>query len=183
MYKKVLVPLAEGFEEIEFINIVDLLRRAGIEVCVASLNTELLVKGAHNIYIKAECFIEELESAEFSAIALAGGYEGMMNLKSNAKILELLRQMNAQNKLICAICASPMVLNEAGILNGDFTCYPGCEVGLDGHFIQQGVVKNANIITAAGVAVASDFALKIVECLCNDEARERLANEILMPLR
>ena len=183
MSKKVLVPLAQGFEEIEFINIVDLLRRAGLEVCITALNTELSVKGAHEIYIKAERFLEEIDASEFDAIALAGGYEGMCNLKQNAKVLELLKAMSAQNKLIAAICDSPIVLNEAGLLQGDFTCYPGCEVGLNGHFISKSVVVNENIITGAGVAVASDFALALVRYLCGDAAAKKLGDGILMPWR
>lgn len=183
MSKKVLAPLAQGFEEIEFINIVDLLRRVGLEVCVAALNTEFSVRGAHGIYITAERFIEELDAREFDGIALAGGYEGMCNLKQNAKVLELVRELNAQNKLVAAICASPIVLDAAGVLRGDFTCYPGCESELAGHFMPKSVVASGNIITGAGVAVASDFALELVRYLCGDEATKKLADEILMPLR
>lgn len=183
MSKKMLVPLAEGFEEIELINIVDLLRRTGVEVVLASLSADLLVSGAHQIQIKADSSLEAVLGQEFDGIALAGGFNGMQNLKADKRILELCKNFKAKNKLVSAICASPMVLNEAGVLEGEFTCYPSCEVGLKGDYVKKDFVRKDNVITGAGVGVASDFALALVEYLCGKEARDNLAGEILLSWR
>ena len=127
MSKKVLVPLAEGVEEIEAITIIDVLRRANIEVVTASLTDNLEVKGAHNITIKADATLEKIMSYDFDAIALPGGYGGMNNLKSDIRIIDKIRTMFEDKKLVSAICASPIVLGEAGVITGKYTCYPSCE--------------------------------------------------------
>lgn len=183
MSKKVLVPLAESFEEIEFVSIVDVLRRARLEVCVAALDDNLIVKGAHAICIKADCSLKILDYKDFDAIALAGGYYGMMNLKQNKEILRILKGLNEDEKLVSAICASPIVLNEAGVLRGDFACYPGCEEGLKGERVAKAVVKNENLITSAGPGTAIDFALEIVRSLCGENEYKRLFDELLINLR
>ena len=102
MSKKVLVPLAEGVEEIEAVTIIDILRRANIEVVTASLNDDLEVKGAHNISIKADTTLEKIMNYDFDGIALAGGMGGMNNLKSDMRILEKLRNMYEDKKLVSA---------------------------------------------------------------------------------
>lgn len=184
MNKKVLVPLASGFEEIEFVSIADILRRAGFKVLIASLDENLLVKGAHDIEIKADCALQSVDISEFDAVALAGGYNGMMNLKANAKILECIKSLHSSGKLVCAICASPIVLNAAGIFDEatQFACYPSCEAGLKGVFVKKAVCKSENIITSAGPATATLFALEIVDYLCGKEVKEKLENELLLPL-
>lgn len=182
MSKKILVPLAEGAEEIEFISIVDVLRRAGAKVIIAALDDKLLVKGAHGIEIKADCTLHSVSVKELDGIALAGGYQGMINLKNSNQILDFIKTLNCDKKLVAAICASPIVLNEAGVLNGDFTCYPGCENGLNANFISSPTVVNANIITGAGPALAIHFALELVKYLYGQEAYSKLYQELLMPL-
>lgn len=139
--KKVLVPLAEGFEEIEFVSICDILRRAKCEVIVAALGENLLVSGAHEIKIKADCTLQSVDVSELDAIVLAGGWGGMLNLKANAQILDIIRALHSSNRLVAAICASPIVLNEAGIFDesSKFACYPGCEAGLKGARVPKAV--------------------------------------------
>lgn len=172
MSKKVLVPLANGFEEIEFVSIVDTLRRAQIEVLIAGVSDEGSVSGAggakssgagagganglktnsagecgasakdsangvgkiytgaHGIAISAEVALDSLDSgalAGFDGVALAGGWQGMLNLKASQKLREILREFKAEGKLVSAICASPIVLDAAGVLGGKFACYPSCE--------------------------------------------------------
>lgn len=141
MAKKILVPLADGFEEIEFVSICDILRRAKCEVIVAALGENLLVSGAHEIKIKADCTLQSVDVSGLDAIVLAGGWGGMLNLKVNAQILDIIRALHSSNRLVAAICASPIVLNEAGIFDesSKFACYPGCEAGLKGTRVPKAV--------------------------------------------
>ena len=132
MSKKVLVPLAEGVEEIEAITIIDVLRRANIEVVTASLTDNLDVKGSHSLFIKADTTLEKIMNYDFDAIALPGGMVGMNNLKADMRVLEKIRDMYESKKLVSAICASPIVLGEAGVINGKYTCYPSCEIYVKG---------------------------------------------------
>jgi len=187
MSKKILVPLAKGFEEAEFIGIADVLKRAeasdkNLEVLIASLDDELLVQGANGIVIKAPYTLKELDLSNLDAIALPGGFEGMNNLKADERILNIIKDLHSKGKLVAAICASPIVLNEAGVLQGDFTCYPGCEVGIKANRKNQALVKNANIITAAGPAVAILFGLELVKTLCSQELYNNLYEGLLVPL-
>lgn len=184
MSKKVLLPLASGFEEIEFVSIADILRRARLEVVVASLDENLLVVGAHELAIKADCALESVEISHFDAIALAGGSGGMMNLKADERILAGIRALHKAGKLVAAICASPIVLNAAGIFdeNTQFSCYPSCEAGLKGVFVEKAVCECANIITSAGPATAVLFALALVKRLCGEQMHDKLKDELLLPL-
>lgn len=187
MSKKVLIPLAQGFEEAEFIGIADVLKRAGelntkLDVIIASLNSELLVKGANGISIKADCFIQSVDIEKLDAIALAGGFEGMMNLKNSSVVLNIIKQLHNKNKIVAAICASPIVLNEAGVLEGEFACYPGCEAGLNGNRVNKAVAVNKNIITSAGPATAILFGLELAKKLCGDEVYQKLYEGMLLPL-
>ena len=184
MSKKVLLPLASGFEEIEFVSIADILRRARLEVVVASLDENLLVVGAHELAIKADCVLESVEISHFDAIALAGGGGGMMNLKADERILAGIRALHKAGKLVAAICASPIVLNAAGIFdeNTQFSCYPSCEAGLKGVFVEKAVCECANIITSAGPATAVLFALALVKRLCGEQMHDKLKKELLVEL-
>ncbi len=182
MSLRVLIPLAKGFEEAEFIGIIDVLRRAGIEAFSASLDSDILVTGANGVTIKADCEIASVSGDGVDAIALPGGFEGMMNLKNSTKVIEIIKELNASKKLVAAICASPIVLNEAGVLKGDFSCYPGCEAGLNGVRQNRAVVVNENIITGAGPAVAILFGLEIVRYLKGEESYKALYDGLLMDL-
>lgn len=182
MMKKVLVPLAEGFEEIEAITIIDVLRRANIEVVTASLSDNLEVKGAHNIIVKADAPLEKIINYDFDAVALAGGMGGMNNLKSDMRIIEKIRNMYENKKLVSAICASPIVLGEAGVIKGKYTCYPSCESMVKGgEYIEKDlVVCTDNVITSKGPATTIFFALEIVKYL--NGSNEELANSLLIQL-
>ncbi|WP_291952617.1 DJ-1 family glyoxalase III [Campylobacter sp.] len=187
MSKKVLVPLAKGFEEAEFIGIVDVLKRAGqlsgnLEIIIASLDDELLVKGANGICIQAETRLAEVKNISLDAIAMAGGLEGMMNLKNNDEIIKIIKELYANKKIVAAICASPIVLAKAGVIKGEFSCYPGCEIGIDGTRISKAVVVNENVITSAGPATAILFGLELVKHLCSIEIYEKLYEGMLVAL-
>lgn len=181
MSKKVLVPLAEGVEEIEVITIIDVLRRANIEAVAASLTDNLEVKGAHNIIIKADTSLDKILNYSFDGISLAGGFNGMNNLKSDMRIIEKLIDMFENKKLVSAICASPIVLGEAGILKGKYTCYPSCKTMVKGGEYSEKdlVVCTDNVITSKGPATAVFFALEIVKYL--NGSNEDLTNELLIP--
>ncbi|WP_297295412.1 DJ-1 family glyoxalase III [uncultured Brachyspira sp.] len=181
MSKKVLVPLAEGVEEIEAVTIIDVLRRANIEVVTASLTDNLEVKGAHNITIKADATLEKIMNYDFDAIALPGGYGGMNNLKSDIRIIDKIRTMFEDKKLVSAICASPIVLGEAGVITGKYTCYPSCESSVKGgEYVEKDIVVcNDNVITSKGPATTVFFALELVKYLnCSNE---ELSNSLLIP--
>ncbi|EAH9416664.1 DJ-1 family protein [Campylobacter lari] len=185
--KKVLVPLAKGFEEAEFIGIADVLKRAGeasgnLEVIIASLDDELLVQGANGICIKADVSLSSVDQENLDAIALAGGFEGMMNLKNNQAIIKIIQDLHAKKKIVAAICASPMVLAKAGVINGEFSCYPGCEVDIEGTRVKKAVVVNENVITAAGPATAILFGLELAKHLCSEEIYQKLYEGMLVPL-
>lgn len=187
MSKKVLVPLAQGFEEAEFIGIADVLRRAGeingnLELIIASLDKELLVKGANGINIKADFNLAQVDTENLDAIALPGGFEGMTNLKNSEEILRIIKNLHSKGKIVAAICASPIVLNAAGVLEGEFTCYPSCEAGLKGTRLNKAVIVNKNVITSAGPATAILFGLELAKILCGDEVYKALYEGMLVPL-
>lgn len=277
MAKKVLVPLANGFEEIEFVSIVDTLRRAQIEVLIAGVSDEggangangaggaksswasaggasglktnsvgecgastkdsvgASYTGAHGITISADATLDSLDSsalAGFDGVALAGGWQGMLNLKASQKLREILREFKAEGKLVSAICASPIVLDAAGVLEGKFACYPSCEKfayedtsadsseGLDsdssegvsagarkgakstnigvGNSVsytskntekplkgayqpKASVVREGNLITAAGPATGVLFALEIIAYLLGQAQSQSIAEQMLIP--
>lgn len=279
MSKKVLVPLANGFEEIEFVSIVDTLRRAQIEVLIAGVSDEDSASGAggakssgasgasgkcgasagastkdsvgasyigaHGIAISADTMLDSLDSsalAGFDGVALAGGWQGMLNLKASQKLREILREFKSQGKLVSAICASPIVLDAAGVLGGKFACYPSCEKfayedasadsGLNGsagsdsdssegvnagadsnrgagedkgaksasagksasdtpkttekplngtYQPKASVVREGNLITAAGPATGVLFALEIIAYLLGQAQSQSIAEQMLIP--
>ena len=182
MSKKVLVPLAEGVEEVEAVTIIDVLRRGGLEVITASLTDNLEVKGAHNIVIKADASLEKIMNYDFDAIALAGGYGGMNNLKADMRVIEKIRTMYEDKKLVAAICASPIVLGEAGVIKGKYTCYPSCESAVKGgEYVEKDIVVcNDNVITSKGPATTVFFALELVKYLTG--SNEELSNDLLVNL-
>lgn len=182
MSKRILVPLAEGFEEIEAITIIDLLRRANLEVITASLTDNLEVKGGHNITVKADTILDKIINENFDAISLAGGMGGMNNLKNDKRIIEKIKKMYNDKKLVSAVCASPIVLGEAKVLNGKYTCYPSCEKSINmGEYQDKDLaVVDKNVITSKGPATSIIFALEIVKYLTG--SNEELSKSLLMHL-
>ncbi|RDU63471.1 DJ-1 family glyoxalase III [Helicobacter sp. MIT 14-3879] len=176
----ILVPMMNGFEEIELTSIVDILRRGGLEVVIASNTAK--VKGAHNIIIESECLFKDININEFDAIALAGGYEGMLNLSNEDFIIQTLQTFNKEHKLIAAICASPIVLDKAKVLKNKFTCYPSCENSISSNAIytKEIVVVDDNIITSIGPASASIFAIEILKYLTSTINANKITEELLL---
>lgn len=162
---KIIVPIANGFEEIEAISIIDICRRANIEVVIAGVEN-LKVIGAHNIKIDADCKIEDINSNDFDMIVLPGGLPNAFTLAEDKNVQNLLKEFKAKDKKIGAICAAPFALHKADVLNENFTCYPGFEQKIRTNGYQnEDVVIDDNILTSKGPATATKFALEIVKTL------------------
>lgn len=177
---RVLVPLADGFEEIEAITIIDILRRGDIEVCVASLGT-LDVKGAHAITVRADVLFDDRGNEPFEMIVLPGGYGGTMALANDHRVQGLLKAMDDQGLWIGAICAAPIALDKAGVLKEGFTCYPSCEEAIDtiGYDPTRQVMLTQNILTSRGPATAFSFSLEIIRLLQGASKADDVASQIL----
>ncbi len=160
---KVLIPLAEGFEEIEAVTIIDTLRRAEIDAITAYLEKNP-VSGSHNIQIIADIGINDIEAEEIDAIILPGGMPGSENIKNNAAITSIIKKIYKKKGIIGAICAAPIALGALGALEGkNATCYPGFENQLKGATVcKKPVVADGNIITGNAAGSALHFALEVV---------------------
>ena len=174
---RVLIPLADGCEELEAVTIIDLLRRGGLEVVTAGLSHRG-ANGAHGIAIGADTTLDAVAKAEFDAVVLPGGEPGGTHLKEDPRVLALLKRHAAAGKLVAAICAAPSALAAAGLLDGKLaTSYPGY---LDDHpapgmrFVSQPVVVDGRIVTSRGPGTAMDFALVLIEMLLGRAARDKV---------
>lgn len=179
---RVLVPIATGFEEIEAVCIIDVMRRGGIEVIMGSLNETLLVKGAHGIMIQADRSLAGFSADELDMIVLPGGGDGTHALVHSAAVQSLLKEMDAKGKNIGAICAAPLALYAAGVLKEGYTCYPGVEEQINvGGFSgdKEDVVQSGNIMTSRGPGTAICFGLAIVKKLVGQKAYEGLRRGLL----
>lgn len=176
----VLIPLANGFEEIEAMNLIDILRRADIKVQTAGLNGEM-IEGAHGVVVKADTLLDNVLSDDFDMIVLPGGLPGAEYLAKSEKVQSLLKEFDSKNKLIGAICAAPWALSTAGVLKDSYTCYPSFEksVGKDGYNPNQDVVIDKNILTSKGPATAMIFALAIVKEICGNKVYQEVKSGLL----
>ncbi|NWF66905.1 MAG: DJ-1/PfpI family protein [Campylobacterales bacterium] len=181
MKKIVLVPLATGFEEIEAVSIIDVLRRAGIDVLVASVESKREVTGANNITILTDCSLDSIDVNELDMIVLPGGWGGTNILATDVKVQSILKSMDSSNKLIGAICAAPFALKNAGVLKDRYTCYPSVEESIkqDGYINNQKVVESHNILTSRGPATAICFGLEIVKKLVGVDKYNQLKAGLL----
>jgi len=178
----VLVPLAEGFEEIEAVSIIDVLRRGGVEVTTAYLfNRE--VNGANGITVLANTSIDDVVADEFDMMVLPGGIPGAEHLRDDERVQKLLKEFDAKGKRVGAICAAPIALEKAGLISDDaeYTCYPSYEEQIDhGKFTDQyKVVKSGNVLTSRGPGTAICFALAIVRELVGEETYTQLKAGLL----
>lgn len=183
--KKVLLMLANGFEEVEALSVVDYLRRTNIVCNTCSIVKEELVKGAHEIVVKADVILDEIIDIDnYDGIILPGGLPGSTNLRDDERVIDLVKEFNKNGKLVAAICAAPIVLEKAGIIDGkNVTSYPGLEGDLKGAIYSEDlVVEDGNIITGRGPAVAVYFALKIIEYLTGKETAIALKKDILLDM-
>lgn len=179
--KKVVVCLANGFEEIEAIGIIDILRRADIFTMVTSVTGIREVTGAHQMKVVADELFENVDFSGFDMIVLPGGMPGSANLKDHLGLRSNILDFNKKGKLLGAICAAPMVFGDLGILeNRNATCYPGFGNHLKlAHVKSDRVVEDQNIITGIGPGAVFDFSLKLVEKLEGKEKAALVAGQML----
>ena len=181
---RVLVPLAQGCEELEAITVVDLLRRAGIDVLTVGLD-ELPVKASRGSVLIPDESLGSVMSANFDMIVLPGGLPGADNLDADARIHEILARMASENKYICAICAAPKVLAKVGLLdNKKATSFPGSLDGLainNLDYIEEPVVIDGNLVTSRGPGTAMDFALTLIELLVGKSTRDQVEASLQRP--
>lgn len=179
--KKTLMLFAEGFEEVEALTVVDLLRRAEIGCDMVSLAGTDTVTGSHGISVGVMGPLEGLALDGYDAVILPGGMPGTKHLAADERVIDALRRFNAAGKLTAAICAAPTVLAKAGLLEGRrAVCYPGMEGQLTGRAGGDGKVEvDGTVITGRGVGTAIPFALAIVEYFSGKERAEELARSIV----
>ena len=177
----VAVLLADGFEEIEALTPVDVLRRGAVKVVTSSVNGDLCVCGGHNIMVDADDIIENIDYDELEAVILPGGSQGTENLEKCSAIEEILEHAHKNDKLMCAICAAPKILGKYKYLDGKkATCFPGYESDLYGaRTSKDDVVVDGNVITSRGMGTAMDFSLAILERLKGKKAANMIAVSVI----
>ena len=175
------VHLAEGFEEIEAVTIIDVLRRAEIETIVVSVSGHPEVEGAHGLKIRADRLFEDIDYEEVDMIVLPGGMPGAANLKDHIGLRNKIIQLHGEDKLLGAICAAPMVFGALGLLEGEkATCYPGFEAHLtDADVTGNNVEVSNKIITGKGPGAAMEFALKIIEIVKGKDVADDLSSKLI----
>ena len=178
--KNVIVFLADGFEEIEALAVVDLLRRAGMDVKTASVMKSRGVVGSHNVFVRADVMASDADFASADLVVLPGGTVGTQNL-GNSDIVKEQAKAFAAGKHVAAICAAPTVLAGLGILDGKkAVCYPGLDGQMGGALMQDApAVVDGNIITGRSAGGAIPFALEIIRVLLGEDAMKKIKEEIV----
>ncbi len=182
MIEHVALFLANGFEEIEALTPVDVLRRAGVKVSTISISNSLEVTGSHQITIKADTTFDRTDFSEITTIILPGGMPGAKNLKNHAKLNELLIQFSTEGKLIGAICAAPMIPGSLGLLKDKkATCYPGFENELkEANHSKEMTVYDNNVLTGKAAGASMRFAFQLLEILCGSEKAKEVASSMFV---
>lgn len=181
---RVLIPLAQGCEELEAVTIIDLMRRAGIEVVVAGL-AEGPVTASRGVRLMPDTVLDEVLEQNFDMIVLPGGLAGADNLDRDARVQALLKRLAAEGRFTAAICAAPKVLASAGLLDGrQATSYPGVIDKMDlpsTRVLEEAVVTDGKVITSQGPGTAMDFALDLIEKLIGKEKRDAVEGPLMRP--
>jgi len=178
----ILVPLAQGLEEIEAISIIDILRRGNIEVTTVGLDS-LEILGSHNIRFFADELLENINPAKYDGIVLPGGMPGTLNLKNNELIISIIQDFHKNKKFIGAICAAPMVLEKAGILEGkNFTIHPGVIDDIRLKPQKDQYIEDGNILTGQASGAATLFALQIVKKLQGENMMNMVNEGVLFKI-
>lgn len=179
--KKIGIFLAQGFEEIEGLTVVDILRRAGMEAETISIMGTKEICGSHKIIVQADELYEDVDFSKLDGVVLPGGMPGTINLSEHAGVKEVICSFAAEGKLVAAVCAAPSVLGQAGLLKGKkAACYPGYEDKLTGaEVVYEEVAEAGNIITSRGMGTTIAFALRITAYLAGEEKEKELADKII----
>lgn len=180
MEKKIAVILADGFEEIEAVVPIDVFRRLGIGVVIAGLSKT--VRGSHGIIIQADCLLSELMEPEFDAVFLPGGMPGAANLRDSSEVMDLISKINSRNGIVSAICAAPIALKAAGIIEGrTVTSHPSVKEQLKGCVHTGGMAEaDGNIVTGKGPGAAFEFAAKVASSLGKESEVEALLKNMFV---
>tara|TARA_R110002049_G_scaffold62592_13_gene167069 strand:- start:220 stop:780 length:561 start_codon:yes stop_codon:yes gene_type:complete len=172
----VLIPLAKGYEELEAVTLIDVLRRANFTVITASLTEQQQVLGSRGVRVVADVRLDDVMYDDFDMLLLPGGMSGATHLDDDPRIHAILKRLNQSDKAIAAICAAPLVLAHAGLLNGrTITCYPDVLLASEWPevtFSDDAIVIDGNVLTSKGPGTAMDFALTIIEYLSNKTTRD-----------
>lgn len=179
--KQAVMLFAEGFEEVEALMTVDLLRRGGVTVNLASITGDMTVCGSHDIRVEMDTTLAEVDLRQMDAILIPGGLAGTNNLGADADVRRALVSMHEAGKIVGAICAAPSVLGACGILKGKrATCYPGFEDQLDGaSFVDEMVVTDGNVVTSRGLGTSMEFGFRLLEMLISKETADDVREKIV----
>lgn len=177
---RIIAMMADGFEEAEAVNVIDIVRRAGYEIDLVSISNKKEVKSARNITVFADKLLRECDPDSYDAVFLPGG-AGVEKLKNNDKVIEIVKAYDKEKKIIIAICAAPLVLEKAGIINGKkVTSYPSVKDELSNViYLTDKVVIDGNIITSRGFGTSIDLGLKIVEIVSGKSLSDKLRETIV----
>ena len=184
MKKTALVPLADGFEDIEAVAVIDVLRRGGVEVVTAALGSMRMARSAHGIMMETDTVLADVLDAPWDAIVLPGGGEGTANLKACEPLAERLRRQKfGDGGLVCAICAAPTVLAAADVLEDeDVTCYPTCAEEMGRPIADVPAVADGQVVTGRGPGAAITFALAVLVHLVGEEVASEVAEGMVTVL-
>ena len=183
MMKTALVPLADGFEDIEAVSIIDVLRRGGVQVVTAALGQDRMVRSAHGIRMEADALLADVIDDAYDAIVLPGGGEGTDNLLACEPLAFRLQRQKSEGHFVCAICAAPTVLEAAQVLEDeDVTCYPSCASKMGRPVQPVPVVADGLVITGRGPGAATLFALVVLMHLTDERNAHGVANGMLADL-
>lgn len=179
---RILVPLAQGFEEIEAVTIIDVLRRAGLDVTVAGLRPGV-VTGSHGIGVTPDADLGDLDTSTFTMVVLPGGMPGTKHLAADERVLALVRRLHEQRRRTAAICAAPLVLHAAGVLPGvPVTSHPSVRGMLTGADVRSEprVLRSGPVTTSQGAGTAMEFALALVADLCGEDRAAELGQAMIV---
>jgi 4-methyl-5(b-hydroxyethyl)-thiazole monophosphate biosynthesis len=180
---RVLIPLADGCEELEAVTLIDLLRRAGITVTTASLSGQRQLQASRQVGLVADTLLDDVLNDQFDMLLLPGGQPGTNHLNADPRIHALIQRQLDSDRYLAAICAAPLVLAEAGVLNGKkATCYPGVLEAANWpeiRLLDNPVVIDGKVLTSRGPGTAMDFALSIIELLTDKPTRDQVESGLV----